>query len=84
MKRLLNLRTVGRSMDYLRASSSPHPGLFVMLLSNLTVLEAGTEQLLQLGSTNLAGFNMCALDSALTYYNCVSLACTPQLGHVPP
>ena len=49
-------------MDYLRAETSPHAGLFVMLLSNLTVLEAGAEQLLQLGSTTLAGFNMCALD----------------------
>ena len=60
VQRLLDLRAVGRVMDYLRGGSSAHAGLLVMLLSNLTVSEAGSEQLLQLGNSTLAGFNMYA------------------------
>lgn len=59
-QRLLDLKAIGRVMDYLRGGGSAHAGLLIMLLSNLTVSEAGSEQLLQLGSAALAGFNVYA------------------------
>jgi len=45
---LLALNAVGRCMDYVREKSCPgRNDLLVMLLANLTSLEAGAEALLQ-------------------------------------
>ncbi len=47
------------SMDLVRETEqAPRQPLLTMLLANLTVLEAGAEQLLQLGQGNLEGFNV--------------------------
>ena len=44
-------------MDLVRdAEQAPRQPLLTMLLANLTVLEAGAEQLLQLGQGNLESF----------------------------
>lgn len=47
-EQLLALNAVGRCMDYVREKSCPgRNDLLVMLLANLTSLEAGAEALLQ-------------------------------------
>ena len=49
-QQLLGLNAVGRCMDYLREKACPgRNALLVMLLANLTSLEAGAEALLQVG-----------------------------------
>ena len=49
-QQLLGLNAVGRCMDYVREKSCPgRNDLLVMLLANLTSLEAGAEALLQVG-----------------------------------
>ena len=51
-QQLLALNAVGRCMDYVREKSCPgRNDLLVMLLANLTSLEAGAEALLQVGAT---------------------------------
>jgi hypothetical protein len=75
IKRLLDLKAIGRVMDYLRGGGSAHAGLLVMLLSNLTVSEAGSEQLLQLGSAALAGFNVYAAAAPSSRLSAVCAAC---------
>lgn len=49
MKRMLDSRTIGRVMDFIREGSTPHHKLLSMLLCNLTVDEEGCSHLLQLG-----------------------------------
>lgn len=50
-QQLLALNAVGRCMDYVREKSCPgRNDLLVMLLANLTSLEAGAEALLQVGA----------------------------------
>lgn len=47
-QRLLELNAVGRCMDYVREKAcAGREDLLVMLLANLTALEAGAEELLQ-------------------------------------
>lgn len=58
MAQLVDLKVVGRIMDYLRDDSSGHAGLLVMLLANVTTSDRGCLRLLQLDSSTLAGFNV--------------------------
>ena len=58
-QQLVEARVVPLCMDLVRdAEQAPRQPLLTMLLANLTVLEAGAEQLLQLGQGNLEGFNV--------------------------
>lgn len=45
--KLGSLNIVGRVMDYIREKTCPHFGLLVMLLANVTAIQAGSEQMLQ-------------------------------------
>ncbi|MEW5302753.1 MAG: hypothetical protein WDW36_005502 [Sanguina aurantia] len=60
---LLSLNVVGRIMERLRepSVSTEHSRLLSMLLSNVTVSEQGSSDLLQLGKGPLEGFNMAVL-----------------------
>ena len=60
MQKLTELRVVTRIMDYLTEGLSPHVDLLMMLLSNVTVSDPACEQLLQLKSRSVTGFNMYA------------------------
>lgn len=61
-QQLLALNAVGRCMDYVREKSCPgRNDLLVMLLANLTSLEAGAEALLQAGKGALEGLNVAML-----------------------
>ena len=51
-------RAVNRVMDFLREGVTSQVHLLVMLLCNLTTQEAGCQDLLQLDSEDLKGFNM--------------------------
>lgn len=54
-QQLLALNAAGRCMDYVREKSCPDRNdLLVMLLANITALEAGAEALLQVRTTPLA------------------------------
>ena len=63
MRQLVELKVVGRTVDYLIEGSSRHAELLVMLLSNVTVSDAACEQMLQTGLRSVAGFNMYAAAS---------------------
>ena len=52
-------RAVNRVMDFLREGVTSQIHLLIMLLCNLTAQEAGCQDLLQLESEDLKGFNMC-------------------------
>ena len=58
VQKLTELRVVTRIMDYLTEGLSPHVDLLMMLLSNVTVSDPACEQLLQLKSRSVTGFNM--------------------------
>lgn len=58
MQQLLDLNVVARVVDYLISEASSHNDLLLMLLANVTTLETGSEQLLQLGQGVREGFNM--------------------------
>ena len=58
VQKLTELKVVGRIVDYLTEGLSPHVELLMMLLSNVTVSDPACEQLLQLKSRSVTGFNM--------------------------
>lgn len=58
VQQLIKLKVVGRIMDFLTEGQVHHVDLLMMLLSNVTVSDAACEELLQLNSTKVAGFNM--------------------------
>ena len=58
MKKMLDSKTIGRVMDYIREGSTPHHKLLSMLLTNLTVEEEGAGALLQLGQDKLEGLHV--------------------------
>ena len=58
MEQLLDLQVVARTVDYITDGASPHDDVLVMLLANLTTMEQGSQQLLQLGQGIREGFNM--------------------------
>lgn len=58
MQQLLDLNVVARVADYLISGSSGHDDLLLMLLANVTTIEKGSQQLLQLGQGVREGFNM--------------------------
>ncbi len=58
MRQLTELKVVGGIMDYLTEGVTSHAELLMMLLSNATVSDAACEQLLQLKSRSVTGFNM--------------------------
>ncbi|KAI3433812.1 hypothetical protein D9Q98_003616 [Chlorella vulgaris] len=61
-QQLLGLNALARCMDYLREGScAGREELLVMLLANLTSLEAGAEALLQMGRGALEGLNAAML-----------------------
>ncbi|KAL4423726.1 hypothetical protein ABPG75_001027 [Micractinium tetrahymenae] len=61
-RRLLELNAVGRCMDYVREKACVgREDLLVMLLANLTALEAGAEALLQVGKGPLEGLHVAML-----------------------
>lgn len=49
------VKAVSRSMDYVREGTTPHEGLLVMLLTNLTAHETGCRDLLQSNRPELQG-----------------------------
>ena len=58
---LVRLGAVARCMDWLREGRTvQHVDLVTKLLCNVTTLEQGSTDLLQLGEGDLEGFNMCA------------------------
>ena len=58
MQQLLELNVVARVADYVISGSSEHDGLLLMLLANVTTIEKGSQQLLQLGQGVREGFTM--------------------------
>jgi len=58
VQKLTELKVVGRIMDYLTEGLSLHVELLMMLLSNVTVSDPACEQLLQLKTRSVTGFNM--------------------------
>lgn len=58
MNQLLGLSVVARAVDYVTDGASQNDDLLIMLLANVTALETGSEQLLQLGQGIREGFNM--------------------------
>lgn len=58
MQQLLGLHVVPRVVDYLISGASQNDDLLLMLLANVTTIEMGSEQLLQLGQGVREGFNM--------------------------
>lgn len=58
VQKLTELKVVGRIMDYLTEGLSMHVELLMMLLSNVTVSDPACEQLLQLKTRSVTGFNM--------------------------
>lgn len=58
MNQLLGLSVVARAVDYVTDGASQNDDLLIMLLANVTTLETGSEQLLQLGQGIREGFNM--------------------------
>ena len=58
MQKLLELNVVPRVVDYLVSGASGCDDLLLMLLANVTTLETGSQQLLQLGQGVREGFNM--------------------------
>ena len=58
---LVRLGAVSRCMDWLRGGRTlRHTELVIKLLCNVTTVEQGSTDLLQLGTGDLEGFNMCA------------------------
>ena len=57
-QQLLSLSAPSRCMDYIRERTCPHNDLLVMLLANLTSLEEGAAELLQLGKGALEGLHL--------------------------
>ncbi len=58
MEQMLDLQVVARAVDYITDGASQHDDLLIMLLANVTTIEKGSEQLLQLGQGVREGFNM--------------------------
>ncbi len=58
MERLLDLNVVARAVDYVTDGACQNDNLLIMLLANVTTIEKGAEQLLQLGQGVREGFNM--------------------------
>jgi hypothetical protein len=58
MERLLDLNVVARAVDYVTDGACQNDNLLIMLLANVTTIEKGSEQLLQLGQGVREGFNM--------------------------
>ena len=58
MNQLLGLNIVARAVDYVTDGACQNDDLLIMLLANVTTLEKGSEQLLQLGQGVREGFNM--------------------------
>ena len=58
MQKLLELDVVPRVVDYLVSGACGCDDLLLMLLANVTTLETGSQQLLQLGQGVREGFNM--------------------------
>ena len=58
MNQLLGLNVVARAVDYVTDGACQSDDLLIMLLANVTTLEKGSEQLLQLGQGVREGFNM--------------------------
>lgn len=58
MNQLLGLNVVARAVDYVTDGACQNDDLLIMLLVNVTTLEKGSEQLLQLGQGIREGFNM--------------------------
>ena len=57
---LVRLGAVARCVDWLREGRTVrHTDLVIKLLCNVTTLEQGSTDLLQLGEGDLEGFNMC-------------------------
>lgn len=61
MERLLDLNIVARAVDYVTDGACQNDNLLIMLLANVTTIEKGSEQLLQLGQGVREGFNMAVL-----------------------
>ena len=58
MQQLLDLNVIARAVDYITDGAGQNDDLLIMLLANMTTLERGSEQLLQLGQGVREGFNM--------------------------
>ena len=58
MERLLDLNVVARAVDYVTDGACQNDNLLIMLLANVTTIEKGSEQVLQLGQGVREGFNM--------------------------
>ena len=58
MQQLLDLNVIARAVDYIMDGACQHDDLLIMLLANVTTLEQGSQQLLQLGQGVREGFNM--------------------------
>ena len=58
MQQLLDLSVIARAVDYITDGAGQNDGLLIMLLANVTTIERGSEQLLQLGQGVREGFNM--------------------------
>ena len=58
VERLLGLNVVARAIDYVTDGACQNDSLLIMLLANVTTVEKGSQQLLQLGQGVREGFNM--------------------------
>ena len=58
VSKMRSQKAVNRCMDYLREGVTPHVHLLIMLLCNLTLQDAGCQELLQLGQGDLEGWNV--------------------------
>lgn len=58
MNQLLALNVVARALDYVTDGACQNDYLLIMLLANVTTIQKGSEQLLQLGQGVKEGFNM--------------------------
>lgn len=58
MQQLLELHVIARAVDYITDGAGQNDDLLVMLLANVTTIERGSQQLLQLGQGVREGFNM--------------------------
>ncbi|KAL3132076.1 hypothetical protein ABBQ32_008686 [Trebouxia sp. C0010 RCD-2024] len=61
MNQLLALNVVARALDYVTDGACQNDYLLIMLLANVTTIQKGSEQLLQLGQGVKEGFNMAVL-----------------------
>lgn len=58
MNQLLGLNVVARAIDYVTDGACQNDDILIMLLANVTTLDKGSQQLLQLGQGIREGFNM--------------------------